>query len=140
MHYQFNRYLFNSLTGISLTKIAFVTKQKLHFSLICRFHCCLVKEERGEPWKLLSNLPLESYSDCNSRISVFRITTTQLHSTNPELKFCASSIPIHGMLDICDSKSLYEWSRLEKRLDAFSSSTFPFDKNNSSSSSSSWML
>ena len=128
MHYQFNRYF------------AFVTKEKLHSSLICRFHCCLVKEERGEPWKLLSNLPLESYSDCNSRISVFRITTTQLHSTNPELKFCASSIPVHGMLDICDNKNLYEWSRLEKKLDAFSSSTFPFHKNNSSSSSSSWML
>ena len=128
MHYQFNRYF------------AFVTKEKLHSSLICRFHCCLVKEERGEPWKLLSNLPLESSSDCNSRISVFRITTTQLHSTNPELKFCASSIPVYGMLDICDSKNLCEWSRLEKRLDAFRSSTVPFHKNNLSSSSSSWML
>ena len=35
----------------------FIAKEKLLFSLICSFYCCLVKGV--EPWKLLSNLPRE---------------------------------------------------------------------------------
>ena len=34
------------------------------------------------------------------------ITTAQLHSTKPELRFCAGSSPAHVVLKICDSEDL----------------------------------
>ena len=34
------------------------------------------------------------------------ITTTQLHSSNPELRFCAGSNPAHGVSEIRDGEDL----------------------------------
>ena len=34
------------------------------------------------------------------------ITTAQLHSTKPELRICAGSNPIHGVLEIRDGEDL----------------------------------
>ena len=34
------------------------------------------------------------------------ITTTQLHSTKPELRFCAGSKPAHSVLEIRDGEDL----------------------------------
>ena len=51
------------------------------------------------------------------------ITIAQLHSTNPELRFCVGSNPAHGMSEIRDSENLWQWSRLEIRLNAFRRST-----------------
>ena len=34
------------------------------------------------------------------------ITTTQLHSPKPELRFCAGSNPTHGMSEICYGEAL----------------------------------
>ena len=48
------------------------------------------------------------------------ITTAQLHSTKPELRFCASSNPVS---EIRDGEDLWQWSRLEIRLNAFRRST-----------------
>ena len=35
------------------------------------------------------------------------ITTAQLHSTQPELRFCTGSNPACGILDICDGEYLW---------------------------------
>ena len=51
------------------------------------------------------------------------ITTAQLHSTKPELRFCAGSNPTRGVSKIRDSEDLWQWSRLEIRLNAFRRST-----------------
>ena len=53
------------------------------------------------------------------------ITTAQLHSTKSELRFCAGSDPAPGVSEICDCEYLWQWSRLEIRLNAFSGSTIP---------------
>ena len=34
------------------------------------------------------------------------ITSVQLHSTTPELRFCAGSNPAHGVSEICDVEDL----------------------------------
>ena len=34
------------------------------------------------------------------------ITTAQLHSTKPELRFCACSNPACGMLEVCNGEDL----------------------------------
>ena len=53
------------------------------------------------------------------------ITTAQLHSNKPELKFCAGSKPARGVPEIRDGEDLWQWSRLEIRLNAFRRSTIP---------------
>ena len=61
----------------------------------------------------------------NKRRGVVIITTAQLHSTKPELRFCAGSNPARGVSEIRDSEDLWQWSRLEIRLNAFRRSTIP---------------
>ena len=59
------------------------------------------------------------------RGGVVVITTAQLHSTKPELRFCAGSNPARGVSEIRDGEDLWQWSRLEIRLNAFRRSTIP---------------
>ena len=59
------------------------------------------------------------------RRGVMVITTTPFHSTKPDLRFCASSNPARGVSEIRDGEDLWEWSRLEIRLNAFRRSTIP---------------
>ena len=59
------------------------------------------------------------------RHGVVVITTAQLHSTKPELKFCAGSNPARGVSEIRDGEDLWQWSRLEIRLNVFRRSTIP---------------
>ena len=47
------------------------------------------------------------------RRGVAVITTVQLHSTKPELRFCACSNPDRGVSEIQDGEDLWQWSRLE---------------------------
>ena len=48
------------------------------------------------------------------RSGVVVITSTaQLHSTIPELRFCAGSNPARGMSEICDGKDHLQSSQLE---------------------------
>ena len=56
------------------------------------------------------------------------------HSTKPELRFCTGSDPAHGVSVIRDGEDLWQWSRLEIRLNTFRRSTIP-QKNSSLSSS-----
>ena len=53
------------------------------------------------------------------------ITTAQLHSTKPELRFCAGSNPVCGVLEIRHGGDLWQWSQLETRLNAFHQPTIP---------------
>ena len=68
------------------------------------------------------------------RHGVVVITTAQLHSTKPELRFCAGSNPARGVSEIRDGEDLWQWSRLEIKLNAFRWSTIPQNKSSSSSS------
>ena len=47
--------------------------------------------------------------------SVVIFNTAQIYSTKSELKFCAGSIPAHGVSKICDGENLWQWPRLGKR-------------------------
>ena len=51
------------------------------------------------------------------------ITTAQLHSTKPQLRFCAGSNLACSVLEIHDGEDLWQWSQLEIRLNAFCRST-----------------
>ena len=53
------------------------------------------------------------------------ITTAQLHSTEPELKFCAGSNPARGVSEIRDSEDFWQLCWLEIRLNTFRRSTIP---------------
>ena len=53
------------------------------------------------------------------------ITTVQLHSTKPELRFCTGSNPTHDKLEICNAEDLWQQPRLEIRLNTFCWSTIP---------------
>ena len=53
------------------------------------------------------------------------ITTAQLHSTKPKLRFCADSDPAPGVSEICDGEDLSQWSRLGIRLNTFRRLTIP---------------
>ena len=59
------------------------------------------------------------------RCGVVVITASQLHSTKPKLRFCPVSSPSRGVLEIRDGEDLWQWSRLEIRLNAFRRSTIP---------------
>ena len=53
------------------------------------------------------------------------ITTAQLHSTKPELRFCAGSTPARGVSEIRDGVYFWQLSRLEIRLNIFRWLTIP---------------
>ena len=53
------------------------------------------------------------------------ITTAQLHSTKPVLRFCTDSNYTRGVSEIRDGEDLWQWSRLEIRLNAFRRSPVP---------------
>ena len=52
------------------------------------------------------------------------ITTAQLYS-KPELRFYTGSNPARDVSEIHDGENLWQWSRLEIRLNAFRRSTIP---------------
>ena len=53
------------------------------------------------------------------------ITTAQLHSTKPKLRFCTGSNPACSVSEIHNGEDLWLWSRLKIRLNAFHQSTIP---------------
>ena len=59
------------------------------------------------------------------RCGILVITTAQLQSTKPELRFCTDSNPAHSMSEIGDSEDLWQWARLEIRVNVFRQSTVP---------------
>ena len=74
-------------------------------------------------WSTLSNLvDISGVMWC---CGVMVITTAQLHSTKPKLRLCAGSNPARGVSEIRDGEDLWQWSRLEIRLNVFRRSTIP---------------
>ena len=65
------------------------------------------------------------YNLCKNLRENLVITTAQLPSTKPELRFCSVSNPARGVSEICDGENLWEWPWLEIRLNAFRLSTIP---------------
>ena len=59
------------------------------------------------------------------RRSAVIITSAQLHSAKPELRFCLGSSPACIVLEIRDGEYFWQWSWLEIRLHAFRQSTIP---------------
>ena len=53
------------------------------------------------------------------------ITTAQNLLSKPEHTFCAGSNPLRGVLEIRDGEDLWQWFRLEIRLNTFHQSTIP---------------
>ena len=62
---------------------------------------------------------------CGVRCGVVVVSTTQLHPTKPELKFCTGLNPTCGVSEICDGDNLWQWPLLKIRLIAFRRSTIP---------------
>ena len=60
-----------------------------------------------------------------NRYGVVVVTTAQLHSTKPGLRFCTGSNPARGVSEIRDGENLWQWSQLEIRLNTFRRSTIP---------------
>ena len=56
------------------------------------------------------------------------ITTTQICPTKPELRLSAGSNPAHDVSKIPNDDDLWQWSRLEIRLNVFVGQ--PYHKNN----------
>ena len=63
------------------------------------------------------------YVSKNTCRGVVVMNNAQLHSTKPEFKFCSGSNPALNVMEIRDGKDLWQWSRLEIRLNAFCRST-----------------
>ena len=49
-------------------------------------------------------------------VSESLLANAQLHSTKPEFRFCASSNPACVVWEVCDGEDLWQWPRLEIRL------------------------
>ena len=59
------------------------------------------------------------------RHSVVVINTTQFHSTESQLRFCAGSNPARGVSEIGNSEGPWQWYQLEIRLNVLHQSTIP---------------
>ena len=72
-------------------------------------------------WNFLNHISLKM----EDVWGVFFITTPQLHSSESGLRFCAGSNPARRVSEIHDGEDLWQWSRMEIRLNAFRRSTIP---------------
>ena len=60
-----------------------------------------------------------SHSRIKCRCGVVVLTTSRFRSTKLEPSFCAGSNPARGVSEICNVEDLWQWSWLEKWLNAF---------------------
>ena len=80
----------------------------------------------GHYWHCVTSVNQEKeYIMKTWRHGVVVITTAQLHLTKPELRFWAGSNPARGASEIRVGENLWQWFRLEIRLNAFCRSTIP---------------
>ena len=59
------------------------------------------------------------------RRDIVIITTARLHATKSELRFYVGLHPARDVSEIRDGEDLWQWSRLEIRINAFRRSTIP---------------
>ena len=127
--------LFNTKLGIFLfwkiMRMADQTNPSLHVQVQKkRFKVEQVNDD-NQPY--LSVICYASVVQWLRRRGIMFITTAQLYSTKPEFSFCAGSNRARGVLEICDGEDLWQWSRLEIKLNTFRRSIIPekqFIKNN----------
>ena len=79
-------------------------------------------------WRLsgsikIFNISLSFLLICNRHHGLVVITTAQLHSIKPKIRFCVGSNPACGVSQICNGEDLWQWSQLEIRLNTFHWST-----------------
>ena len=53
------------------------------------------------------------------------ITTAEIHLTKPELRFCADSNRARGVSEVRHGEDLWQWSRVEIKINAFCRWTIP---------------
>ena len=75
---------------------------------------CVVRRKGGT---VLSSCISTDSIGCHCDLVV--IPTAQLHSVEPEPRFCACSNPVCDMSEIYNSDNLWQWSQLELRLNDF---------------------
>ena len=83
------------------------------------------KKNSAEILRIFYSIFNASVTIIHNRRGVVVITTAQRHPTKPELRFCAGSNHARGLSEIRDGEDLWQWSRLEIRLNAFRRSTIP---------------
>ena len=89
-------------------------------SYVLKTDCVIFKYK-----KMFRTKPDFSIHDISWRPGVAVITTGQLYSTKPELRFCAGSNPAGGLSEISDDGDLWQWARLEIWLNVFCRSAIP---------------
>ena len=107
----------NTLTSRIETLIKTVTKSKAHFvqtSTITKLFIKWIKVQillvqilgfKCKNLQLSSISSIFSWNLSHSR-GVLVMTAGQFYSTKPELRFCAGSIPVHGVSKVCHGEDL----------------------------------
>ena len=98
------------------------------FCFVCLF-CSFAKNWTNGICQFLALIPRFMQRTDIDRTDMARgvvvITTAQLHSTKPELRFCTGSNSARSVSEIRHGQDLWEWFQLEIRLNAFLGSTIP---------------
>ena len=89
---------------------------------VLRLMECLSASVFFKSFRLVTHLGVNNIL---SRQGVVVITSAQLHWTKSELRFCAGLNSSRGVSEICDGEDLWQWSRLEIRLNVVRRSTIP---------------
>ena len=106
------------LCGFKLLVLLPSSESKVKFRQASNLCKRVLKSARNVPqdfWQIISS----------SLPDVVVITTAQLYSTKLELRFFAGSNPARGMSEIHNGGDLWQWSRLEIRLNTFRRSIIP---------------
>ena len=85
----------------------------------------LLNNEEAWSRSLLGPIAVVSSLIVTWRRGVVVITTSQLHSTKLEVKLCTGPNPPRGVSEIRNGEGLWQWSRLEIRLNLFCRSFIP---------------
>ena len=73
----------------------------------------------------LKSMPYHVMKGTSWYCGVVVTTSAQLHSTKAALRFCVGSNPTFSTSEIGDGENLWQWSRLEIKLNVFRQSTIP---------------
>ena len=104
----------NTLTSRIETLIKTVTKSKAHFVQTSTITKLFIKVQillvqilgfKCKNLQLSSISSIFSWNLSHSR-GVLVMTVGQFYSTKPELRFCAGSIPVHGVSKVCLGEDL----------------------------------
>ena len=71
------------------------------------------------PSNLIKQVKRKQENESKWRCAVMVITTAQLRSTKPELRFCAASNPARCVSEIREGENHRQWSWPEIRLNTF---------------------